>query len=136
MLFNHCNVLKYTHKCDIIALMYLNEDIMSIFEESASAIAAELGERLKQARLNHDLTQAEVAELSGISRKTVLNAEKGNVQLENLIAIMAALNLLEQLDLFLPKQDISPIELAKLQGKKRQRASGHRKNNTEDLAEW
>ncbi|HGJ5863493.1 MAG TPA: helix-turn-helix transcriptional regulator [Arsenophonus nasoniae] len=109
---------------------------MNIFEESASAIAAELGERLKQARLNHDLTQAEVAELSGISRKTVLNAEKGNVQLENLIAIMAALNLLEQLDLFLPKQDISPIQLAKLQGKKRQRASGHRKNNTEDLAEW
>lgn len=31
---------------------------------------------------------------------------------------MAALNLLEQLDLFLPKQDISPIQLAKLQGKK------------------
>lgn len=136
MLFNNYNVLKYTHKCDFIALMCLNEDIMSIFEESASAIAAELGERLKQARLNHDLTQAEVAELSGISRKTVLNAEKGNVQLENLIAIMAALNLLEQLDLFLPKQDISPIQLAKLQGKKRQRASGHRKNNTEDLAEW
>ncbi|WGL99609.1 helix-turn-helix transcriptional regulator [Arsenophonus sp. aPb] len=109
---------------------------MSIFEKSASAIAAELGERLKQARLNHDLTQAEVAEMSGISRKTVLNAEKGNVQLENLIAIMAALNLLEQLDLLLPKQDISPIQLAKLQGKKRQRASGQRKNNTEDLAEW
>lgn len=136
MLFKRYNVLKYTHKCDFIALMYLNEDIMSIFEKSASAIAAELGERLKQARLNHDLTQTEVAELSGISRKTVLNAEKGNVQLENLIAIMAALNLLEQLDLFLPKQDISPIQLAKLQGKKRQRASGHRKNNTEDLAEW
>lgn len=109
---------------------------MSISEKSASAIAAELGERLKQARLNHDLTQAEVAELAGISRKTVLNAEKGNVQLTILIAIMAALNLLEQLDLFLPKQDISPIQLAKLQGKKRQRASGHRKNSIEDLAEW
>lgn len=109
---------------------------MSISEKSASAIAAELGERLKQARLNHDLTQAEVAELVGISRKTVLNAEKGNVQLTILIAIMAALNLLEQLDLFLPKQDISPIQLAKLQGKQRQRASGHRKNNIEDLAEW
>lgn len=116
--------------------MCLNEDTMSIVEKSASAIAAELGGRLKQARLNHDLTQAEVAEMAGISRKTVLNAEKGNVQLEILIAIMAALNLLEQLNLFLPKQDISPIQLAKLQGKKRQRASGHRKNNTEDLTEW
>lgn len=116
--------------------MFLKKDTISMSEKSASAIAAELGERLKQARLNHDLTQAEVAELAGISRKTVLNAEKGNVQLTILIAIMAALNLLEQLDLFLPKQDISPIQLAKLQGKKRQRASGYRKNNIEDLAEW
>ncbi|HGJ5877241.1 MAG TPA: helix-turn-helix transcriptional regulator [Arsenophonus sp.] len=109
---------------------------MSIFKKSAAAITAELGERLKQARLNRDLTQAEVAELAGLSRKTVLNAEKGKAQLEIFVAIMAALNLLEQLDLFLPKQDISPIQLAKLQGKKRQRASGHRKNNSEDLAEW
>lgn len=129
-------MLIYTHKHRFSNLMFLKEDTMGISEKSASAIAAELGERLKQARLNHDLTQAEVAELAGISRKTVLNAEKGNVQLTILIAIMAALNLLEQLDLFLPKQDISPIQLAKLQGKKRQRASGHRKNNIEDLAEW
>ena len=130
------NVLIYTHKCHFNILMCLNEDTMSTFKKSAAAIAAELGERLKQARLNQDLTQAEVAELAGLSRKTVLNTEKGNAQLEIFVAIMAALNLLEQLDLFLPKQDISPIQLAKLQGKKRQRASGHRKNNSEDRAEW
>lgn len=103
---------------------------------SASAIAEELGERLKQARLNNDLTQAEVAELVGIARKTVLNAEKGKVQLEIFVAIMSALNLTEQLDLFLPKQEISPIQLAKLQGKKRKRASGQRKSHEEDIAEW
>ncbi|WP_225815273.1 helix-turn-helix transcriptional regulator [Photorhabdus antumapuensis] len=106
-------------------------------ERTVSAIAEELGERLKQARLNNDLTQAEVAELSGVTRKTVLNAEKGKVQLEIFVAIMAALNLTEQLDLFLPKQNISPIQLAKLQGKKRQRASGLRKNNIEeDTSGW
>ncbi|MCT8350994.1 MULTISPECIES: helix-turn-helix transcriptional regulator [Photorhabdus] len=106
-------------------------------EKTALAIAEELGERLKQARLNNDLTQAEIAKLLGVTRKTVLNAEKGKVQLEIFVAVMAALNLTEQLNLFLPKQSISPIQLAKLQGKKRQRASGLRKKHIEeDTPEW
>ena len=109
---------------------------MSIVGKSAAAIAEELGERLKRARLNSDLTQAEVAELVGVTRKTILNAEKGKVQLEVFVAIMAALNLTAQLQLFLPEQDVSPIQLARLQGKKRQRASGHRKHNEEDMPAW
>ncbi|WP_417559463.1 helix-turn-helix transcriptional regulator [Marinomonas sp.] len=105
-------------------------------EKSASALSEELGERLKQARLNLNLTQSEVAALAGVARKTVLNAEKGKVQLEVFVAIMIALNLTDQLNLFLPKQEISPLQLAKLEGKKRQRASGvHRKNNKGRL-EW
>ncbi|MAS26261.1 MAG: transcriptional regulator, partial [Oceanospirillaceae bacterium] len=44
---------------------------------SPQAVCGELGERLKQARLNRDLTQSEVADMAGISRKLVLNAEKG-----------------------------------------------------------
>ena len=43
---------------------------------TATALAEEIGDRLKQARLNRDLTQSEVAKLAGIARKTVLNAEK------------------------------------------------------------
>ncbi|WJV54784.1 helix-turn-helix transcriptional regulator [Prodigiosinella aquatilis] len=109
---------------------------MSFLERSASSIAEELGERLKQARLNNDLTQVEVAERAGITRKSVLNAEKGRVQLDVFVAIMAALNLTEQLERFLPRQQISPLQLSRLQGKKRRRASGQRKNNEEDVAEW
>jgi putative transcriptional regulator len=103
---------------------------------TASAFAEEIGERLKQARLNRDLTQSEVAVLAGVARKTVLNAEKGKVQLEILIAIMMALDLTDQIDLFLPKQEISPLQLAKLQGKKRQRASGQRRDTDEETPEW
>lgn len=103
---------------------------------SASAIAEELGERLKQARLNQNLTQSEIAEFAGVARKTVINAEKGKAQLDIFIAIMQALNLTEQLDLFLPKQTISPIQLAKLQGKKRQRASKQHRENEEETIEW
>ncbi len=109
---------------------------MSLSVKSPAAIAEVLGERLKQARLNVDITQAEVAELAGVSRKVVLNAEKGKVQLEALVAIMVALNLTEQLDQFLPKQTISPIQLSKLQGKKRQRASGHRMIKDEETPQW
>ena len=100
------------------------------------ALAEEVGERLKQARLNRDLTQSDVAELAGVARKTVLNAEKGKVQLERLMAILMALDLTDQLDLFLPKQEISPLQLAKLQGKKRQRASGQRRDIEKDSPEW
>lgn len=104
--------------------------------DSASALAEMIGERLKQARLNRDLTQSEVADLAGVARKTVLNAEKGKVQLEILMAIMIALDVTEQLDLFLPKQDISPLQLAKLQGKQRQRASGQRHTTEKDTPAW
>ncbi len=91
---------------------------------------------MKQARLNSNLTQAEVAELVGITRKAVLNAEKGKIQLEVFVAIMVALDLAGQLDVFLPAQQISPIQLSKLQGRKRQRASGKRKSNQTETPEW
>lgn len=38
--------------------------------QSPTAVAAQLGERLKLARLNADLTQTEVAERAGVSAKT------------------------------------------------------------------
>lgn len=109
---------------------------MNMSEMSASAIAEELGERLKQARLNQNLTQAEVAEFVGVSRKLVMNAEKGKAQLEVFVAILAALNLTSHLELFLPKQQISPIQLAQLQGRQRQRASGQKALDEEDISEW
>ncbi len=103
---------------------------------SAAAIAEALGERLKLARLNRDLTQSEVAELAGVARKTVINAEKGKAQLTIFVAIMAVLELTDQLDLFLPRQEISPLQLAKLQGKQRQRASRRDNAHHEDNVEW
>lgn len=103
---------------------------MNAGANTPTAIAEELGERLKQARLNRDMTQAEVAERAGVSRLAVLNAEKGDARLKVLVAILSALDLTGQLDLFLPSQDVSPIQLARLKGKARQRASGQRKTRT------
>lgn len=104
---------------------------------SPRAMSEELGMRLKRARLNSNLTQVEVAHKSGVSRKTVVNAEKGQVSLENLVAILSALNLAKQLDNFLPEQDVSPVQLMKLRRNKRQRASGKRAvKKSARVAEW
>jgi transcriptional regulator with XRE-family HTH domain len=109
-----------------ITKLALMEKVMLINNQSAAAIAEELGRRLKQARLNADLTQQQVSERSGVSRKVVLSAEHGKVQLESLVAILQALKLTQNLGAFLPEQAISPLQLLKLQGKQRQRASGAR----------
>ncbi len=90
---------------------------------SPVAIAKELGSRLKQARLNANLAQAEVAARTGLNRRTIINAEKGKVQLENFVAILASLDMTDHLNIFLPVQEISPLQLAKLKGQERQRAS-------------
>ena len=106
---------------------------------SPAAIAEQLGDRLKQARLNSDLSQAELASRTGLNRRTILNAEKGNVQLKNLIAIIVSLDMADHLNLFLPVQEISPLQLAKLKGKKRQRASRSQKRKSqirEDKSLW
>ena len=97
--------------------------------KTAHALANELGQRLQRARLNLNLTQLEVAQHAGVSRKVVMNAEAGQVSLENLIAILITLDLVGQLDLFLPEQPFSPIQLLKLRGKIRQRASRKTEKN-------
>lgn len=109
---------------------------MDFKNESPASISVKLGERLKQARLNSDFTQAEVAERAGITRKLVGNAEKGKVQLEVLVAIMGVLGLSQQLEGLLPEQSLSPIQLSRLQGKKRERASGQRAADDKATPKW
>ena len=104
--------------------------------QTPAAIAEVIGERIKQARLNANLTQQQVADNAGITRKLVVRAEKGKTQLETMIAILQALEIVEQLDNFVPPQEISPLQLAKLQGQKRQRASGPRVKKTKDDLSW
>lgn len=106
---------------------------------SPKVIVEQLGERLKQARLNQNITQEAIADRIGVSRRTIINAEKGQATLETFVAIMQVLDLTNQLNLFLPAQAVSPIQLAKLQGSKRQRASGNVSDEAagvEEGGEW
>jgi len=96
---------------------------------SDKAILEALGARLRRQRLNQDITQKELAERAGVARTVIQKMEQGEeFMVDGLIRVMRVLNLLDQLDNFLPDPGISPIQLARLQGKERQRASGERKS--------
>ena len=104
--------------------------IMDFTNTSDAAILAEIGQRLRRARLNRNLPQADLARLAGVGRRTLQKAEEGEVTtLETLVAILRGLGLLSQLDQFLPEPPPSPVQLARLQGQTRQRASGRRKSD-------
>jgi transcriptional regulator with XRE-family HTH domain len=97
---------------------------MNIVGMSNKAIIQEIGLRVKRKRLEGNLTQQEIADIAGISRSTVSDLERGNqFEILTLIQILRALNALDEIDSFLPDPGISPIQLAKMRGKERQRAS-------------
>jgi putative transcriptional regulator len=97
------------------------------FTMTDRAIAKELAKRIKQQRLNKDLSQRSVAESAGISITAVQGVEKGESTITTLIKVLRVLGTLESLESFLPETTVSPIALAKLEGKKRKKASGKRK---------
>ena len=101
------------------------------------ALLGELGAGLERARLERNLTQAQVAEQAGVSKSTLERLERGaSSQLTNLIRVLRALDLLEGLNQLLPETPISPIEQLKLRGKTRQRASTPRTERAGKTAPW
>ncbi len=105
--------------------------------DPVDVITQELGARLQRVRLNLNITQAALALLAGVTRKKVMHAETGNVDLTTLVKLMRAMNIADQLDSFLPPVPISPIQLAQLAGKERRRASGiSSKPSKPVVSEW
>lgn len=98
---------------------------MRVEHDSAEgAVLRELGERLSRYRLNRNQTQGALAEQAGVSERTIIRMEKGHsTQFTNLIRVLRALDLLENLEALLPPPPLSPIQQIKLQGKQRERAS-------------
>ena len=95
-------------------------------------ILRELGARLAGARLDRNLTQAQLAEQAGVSKRTVERMESGGVatHLSGFIRVCRVLGVLDRFDLLVPEPQTSPLEQLKLQGRRRQRASKSRQPDT------
>ena len=89
------------------------------------AILSELGGRFARVRLDRNLTQAQLAEQAGISKRTVERLESGSVatQMSGFIRVCRALDLVERFELLIPEPVPSPVQQLKMQGRTRQRAA-------------
>jgi transcriptional regulator with XRE-family HTH domain len=106
-------------------------------EMSDKAILKELGLRISRYRLNKNLTQEALATEAGVSRSAVQRAEIGtSIQLFKLIRVLRALNLVENLESFLPEPAVSPIQQLKMKGKIRKRARLSKKKNKRTDWHW
>ena len=99
-------------------------------------IVKTIGEFLKTQRLNQNKTQSQLAGEAGLNRWTLSQIENGEgITLNSLIQILRSLNLLSVLDNFTIEQQVSPLELARTEYKKRQRAR-NKLNNDKIESEW
>ena len=91
---------------------------------SDASVLADLGERLTSARLARNLTQSELAQTAGVSKRTVERLEAGRSgQLTSFVRVLRALDLLGGLEAALPAAEPGPMDLLRRDGRAPKRAS-------------
>ena len=91
------------------------------------AVLRELGSRIQRRRLAMNISQDELTRKAGVARKVIQNIESGQgASLKGFVRTLRALGLATELGLLFPEPGPSPLELAKLKGRERLRASGLR----------
>ena len=69
----------------------------------------ELGQKIKTYRIMKEMSQQDLEDKSGVSKRSISRLEQGeSVQLENLFKILLALDLGEKIDLLVPDQTKRP----------------------------
>lgn len=116
----------------------MEKDNILYYAMTDAALLEKLGGYLKETRLQRNKTQQEVADAAGINRSTVIQMENGGGG--TLISLIQVLRALEQLHLFSNfevHRQLSPLQLAKLEQKKRQRAGSKSGSRDESpKSEW
>jgi len=119
------------------------ENSVNIFTYPMSdkAILSKLGAQLKQMRLNKNITQQQMGKIAGLSRSAISAMENyGSGSMISFVQILRVLEKLEILNNFITEAPVSPVQIAKLHGKHRKRASVNRKGKTTQnlvtKAEW
>jgi putative transcriptional regulator len=108
---------------------------MRLRVQSDQAIGQQVGARIQELRLKKNISLEAMAQNAGISRQTLhLLLSQGKGTLINLIAVLRAMGELERLSSLLEEVRPSPLQIIRMEGKKRQRASGRRSATDADIA--
>lgn len=82
-----------------------------------------IGKKLQEYRVSKNISQKQLAEITGVSRSRISDIENGSPSsLVSLIEIMRALKILDNMELLIPSVVKSPREVLKETLKKRKRA--------------
>lgn len=92
------------------------------------AVLHEIGDRLERRRIDAGLTQAQLAEEAGISKRTLERIEAGHsTDFAMLLRVLRVLKLLPALDQLVPDLPQSPLVLLKGRGRARKRVGQSRR---------
>lgn len=106
-------------------------------ESSDSVLLAVIGQFIQETRLQQNKNQKQVANAAGINRSTLSQIENGGGgTILSLLQILRVLDQLHFLDYFQVQPKVSPIQLAKLEQKKRKRASKTNPTDSTLLPDW
>jgi len=103
---------------------------MNIADPHHALSLAQLGSKLAALRVARNLTQAELAEQAGVSKRTVERLEAGATatQLSTFLRVCGVLGLEGRLAQLVPEPVDSPVAQLRQQRRTRQRASGASKD--------
>lgn len=108
-------------------------------EKSNQELLRLLGSSLKGRRLQKDISQEELSELSGVSKPSITRLEtgKGNISLLNLLSILKSMEMADELKLIFKNPEASPSLLSKGRWKKmKERVGRPRGNDKETDQNW
>jgi transcriptional regulator with XRE-family HTH domain len=116
--------------------MTMKSDI-DIYPLSDMAILQELGQNMRNMRLNQNLSQQELADNAGVDRITIGKLESGRpVTMITMVQVLRALQRLDVLNPLLTEPQITPSMFNEAQEHYRKRASKPRTPKNLPPAEW
>jgi len=95
---------------------------MDLSYKTPAELQEMLGERLRELRLDQELTQSAVAEKAGTSLRTIQKLERGEGStIDTLVRFLKAVGAADALNAISPEPTISPIAILKAENRRRQR---------------
>lgn len=98
------------------------------FQKSYQEYIKELGQKIKTYRIMNEMSQQDLEDKSGVSKRSISRLEQGeSVQVDNLFKIIIALGLGDNIELLVPNQTKRPsyyLEQAKNKPKRVRKKTG------------